>query len=274
MVRKQPSVVALRALLAKSGNQCAYPGCFAELVTADNLFVGELCHVAAAQPGGPRYDATSTDEERRAYSNLLFLCHPHHRRVDSDVSRFPSEWLRNIKASHESQFLRNPYTVDASVIFQVEREIQLYWQSIRERRASHPIADLAVRLDVDADGIAVFARLTDSITRVADVLDALARSDDELPSELRAFLERIGYESQSLDTIPYYDNPFDIRNWETHNIGARNVLRDLRATALYAELHYLIDRVKLGPDDIAAGNRLAQVQDAVTQVAASWGYAD
>src|SRR5699024_11234348 len=53
-------------LFAKSGNVCAFPGCTHELVTARNLFVGQICHIEAANPGGQRYNPNSTDEERRS----------------------------------------------------------------------------------------------------------------------------------------------------------------------------------------------------------------
>jgi hypothetical protein len=274
MARRQPSSATLRALLAKSGNQCAYPGCVAELVTADNLYVGELCHIEAAEPGGPRYNANSTNEDRRAYANLILFCHAHHRRVDSDPSRFTPEWLREIKASHETGFLRNPFKVDESVIYQMERDIEEYWNDVLQRRDRHPIAALAVRLDIDADGLTVFKHLAEYIERLAAILDHLSSSDDQLPSELRAFLQRIGYDVGALDTVPYYENPFDIRNWETHNIGARNVLRDLRATALHAELLYLVEHVKLHPNNLLAKNRLADVKEEIAQIASSWGYAD
>ena len=37
-------------------------------------------------------------------------------------------------------------------------------------------------------------------------------------------------------TEQYYDNPFENRNWERHNLGSPNVLLDLRTLQLYAEL--------------------------------------
>lgn len=236
--------------MAKSGNQCAFPGCMAELVTYDNLFVGEICHIEAAEPGGPRFNPAASDEERRDYDNLLLLCHPHHRRVDSDTAQYTAERLREIKASHDGRFIRNPFKVDEAVVYQMERDLQLYWQEVLRRRNSHPIADLAVRLDVEADGLAVFGRLSETINLLSDISDHLSGSDDQLPTEFRAFLERIGYDVERLEQVPYYKNPFEIRNWETHNIRAKNVLRDLRATALHAELLYLVEYAKLHPNNL------------------------
>jgi len=63
MARLQPTLATIKALFAKSGNQCAFPGCNHVLVTDKNLFVGELCHIEAAAPGGPRYNDKMSDKE-------------------------------------------------------------------------------------------------------------------------------------------------------------------------------------------------------------------
>jgi hypothetical protein len=84
----------LLALFAKSGNVCAFPGCTHELVTPRNLFVGQICHIEAANPGGQRFNPLSTDEDRRAFGNLLLLCYKHHRETD-DVVLFDAQRLRD-----------------------------------------------------------------------------------------------------------------------------------------------------------------------------------
>lgn len=63
MAKKSIKTTVLKALLAKSGNVCAFPGCQQELVTKKNLFVGELCHIEAVSSGGPRHNPASTDNQ-------------------------------------------------------------------------------------------------------------------------------------------------------------------------------------------------------------------
>ena len=55
MSREAPPSSTIRALFAKSGNVCAFPECTHELVTKDNLYVAEVCHIEAANPRGARY---------------------------------------------------------------------------------------------------------------------------------------------------------------------------------------------------------------------------
>jgi hypothetical protein len=63
----------IKKLYALSGNKCANPDCQRELVK-DGTQLGEIAHICAASPNGPRYDASMTDDERRDYANLILLC--------------------------------------------------------------------------------------------------------------------------------------------------------------------------------------------------------
>jgi hypothetical protein len=96
-VRKE----VLRDLAIRSKNKCAFPGCDQPLLTADGTYIAELCHIEAAEPGGQRYNPNQSDEDRRSFSNLLFLCHKHHKQTD-DVAAFTAERLRDLKRSHEA----------------------------------------------------------------------------------------------------------------------------------------------------------------------------
>ena len=274
MARKSPKPNTLRALFAKSGNVCAFPGCNQELVTNDNLYVGEVCHIEAAEPKGPRFNSESDDDERRSFENLLLMCHAHHRRVDTDLATYSVDRLRQMKADHESAASRDAFHVDASVIFQVEQEMDSYWSAVAERQRKHPVPDLAVEVDPTAGGTAIFAALREQVERVGELFDHYRLSDEALPSELRAFVERLGYDVGPLETVPYYDNPFEQRNWELHNLGSRNVLTDMTASLLQAELLYLSEWVKLHTSDELSRLRMRKVKEELADIAGSGGYAD
>ncbi|WP_415282467.1 HNH endonuclease [Candidatus Nitrososphaera sp. FF02] len=47
---------------------------------------GEICHIEAAESGGPRYNSKQTDEDRRHYDNLILLCRNHHKATDDEVT--------------------------------------------------------------------------------------------------------------------------------------------------------------------------------------------
>ena len=93
--------LVLRDLGIRSKNKCAFPGCDHPILTETGEYIAELCHIEAAEPGGERYNPEQSDEERRAYDNLLFLCHGHHV-ATNDVDSYPVARMRELKAKHES----------------------------------------------------------------------------------------------------------------------------------------------------------------------------
>lgn len=101
--RLQPKSHVLRELYLKSGNQCAFPGCYNPIVDAQGNFVGEVCHIEAAMPGGERYNPNMSDEDRRSYDNLMLMCHTHHV-VTDDVDEYTVDVLKKIKREHEEKF--------------------------------------------------------------------------------------------------------------------------------------------------------------------------
>ena len=61
---------------------------------------GVAAHICAASPGGPRFDATQTEDERRSLDNAIWLCHSCSDLVDKDEQAFPKEVLRKWKCLH------------------------------------------------------------------------------------------------------------------------------------------------------------------------------
>ena len=101
MTRLKPLTNDLRDLAIRSKNKCAFPGCEDAILTTQGIYIAELCHIEAAEPGGQRYNVSQSAEDRRAYANLLFMCHAHHKETD-DESLFPVARLKKIKLDHEA----------------------------------------------------------------------------------------------------------------------------------------------------------------------------
>lgn len=100
------SPATIRALTTLSGNVCAFPGCVAPLYdTAHGAWVGQICHIRAKSPGGPRYDPNQNDLDRDSFHNLILLCSPHHKVIDdpSQLAKFTVEVLTQYKQEHESK---------------------------------------------------------------------------------------------------------------------------------------------------------------------------
>lgn len=101
--RLAPTPDTLREIFLKSGNLCAYPDCSALMMDASGVFIGQLCHIEAAEEGGQRFNPNMTNDERRAPANLMLMCYPHHKITDN-VEEYPVARMRQIKADHEARF--------------------------------------------------------------------------------------------------------------------------------------------------------------------------
>jgi hypothetical protein len=71
-------------------------------MTADGVLVGEIAHIEGALPDSARFREEMSNEDRRAFSNLLLLCGTHHTVVDTDLGKWTTDKLKELKAAHEA----------------------------------------------------------------------------------------------------------------------------------------------------------------------------
>lgn len=98
------SLKTRKALWAKSGNRCLL--CRIELVQepyeiADNLVIGEECHIISSKNKGPR-GSVPFNGNFDHYDNLLLLCANDHKRIDELTDIYTAEKLRLLKTVHEN----------------------------------------------------------------------------------------------------------------------------------------------------------------------------
>lgn len=97
----------LRLLAQRAGYICAYPDCRQLTVGPSDdrksglTMVGVGAHITAASPGGPRYDASLTAEERVSEANGIWMCQLHAKQIDDNAGRHSAGDLRRWKAQHE-----------------------------------------------------------------------------------------------------------------------------------------------------------------------------
>lgn len=95
-------------LAKRAGFRCSFSGCRGYTVGPSNespsavVCVGIAAHIAAAAPGGRRFDASMSGAERSSIENGLWLCATHATLIDRDDSRYTAAALRQMKASHEA----------------------------------------------------------------------------------------------------------------------------------------------------------------------------
>lgn len=92
-----------KLLWGRAGGRCSKPGCATDLTkeveVGDDYVIGEMAHVIARSPDGPRGRRQSGDD---TYQNLILLCPNHHREIDKAPSgMFSADALHEWKRSHE-----------------------------------------------------------------------------------------------------------------------------------------------------------------------------
>lgn len=272
MARSSPSTAVLRALFARSGNRCAFPGCSAVLVNEKNLFVAEVCHIEAAEPGGERYNPDKSDDQRRDYGNLLILCHPHHVETN-DAAEFPVERLREFKVQHEVAFGQKPYKIDESLLYKISFEMDAYWSNIDTlHKTQHIVPELSVPVDVRAS----YRQLADEVESLLDTLSTwswiVAESDRRRYDDLAKRLDEIGVGTSALgDDLA---QRFSRGNWQLVNLALPNHVTRLRALLVQMELQYLEAYMKLNPTDAHARLRLEDRKIQFERIATTHGLAD
>jgi iron-sulfur cluster repair protein YtfE (RIC family) len=98
----------ITALALLSQGTCYWPDplCFVPAtvpVKGHPVFNLEIAHIRAARPNGPRYVPNMTNDQRRAFANLIFLCTPHHLFVDKIRPQdYPIEVLEKWKRDRET----------------------------------------------------------------------------------------------------------------------------------------------------------------------------
>ena len=110
--RKKIPPKTRRVLDIRSLNQCAYPDCTNTLVEpgigrSEPTVTGDVCHIHAVSPGGPRWKEGLTKKELNSPANLIFLCKHHHGIVDGQHEYYTAEMLWKWKREHEARETRN-----------------------------------------------------------------------------------------------------------------------------------------------------------------------
>jgi len=260
MARLSPNTECIRGLFARSGNQCAFPGCTHELINKKNKFVGQVCHIEAAMPGGERYNPQQSDEDRRDYKNLLILCYAHHIETD-EISEYTVDVLNEMKNKHEAMFLKTDFKIDEAELNILIHDMEKYWSKIeRLNSIEHTMLDLAFDIDANASFLDIMQDVNSTVDKIEKLLARLQDSDNRLVDDINIFLEKNGVDNSFFISFPPSRTPFMYRNWETHNLGAANFMKRLRIDLVHIKIKFLEEYLKTHNDDLVARSRLEEVK--------------
>ena len=106
MPRDDFSARVVRSLRDRVAHKCSSPDCRvptigpgSEALAVANI--GKAAHIAAAAPGGPRYLAGMTAEERSSINNAIWLCSNCATKIDVDAGTYSIAFLQKWKRSAE-----------------------------------------------------------------------------------------------------------------------------------------------------------------------------
>ena len=100
---KTKDVIARRVGFHCSHPDCGKWTCGPNADPAKYTGAGVAAHITAAAPGGPRYDASLTSEQRRSASNGIWMCYPCSQLIDNDHPNYPVGLIRQWKSDAEEK---------------------------------------------------------------------------------------------------------------------------------------------------------------------------
>lgn len=208
-----------KVVISRSGNQCAYPNCGLELTIDSEATndrpkaTGKVAHIAAASPGGPRYDVDMTAEQRGSANNLIYLCGPHHDAVDSQLEKHTKDFLLEAKNTHEKGVARAIRSALGVVTYE---ELSIVCAVIAAAPA--PPSNLGVeralplnaKIALNGLGELSRQRITDGLSQANRVHDFIAFQNTLVPSFGRQLAARFksdyyGAQARGLQTDEIFD---------------------------------------------------------------------
>lgn len=96
-------------LAGRVGWRCSFPGCpqttAGPASESPDKWIknGIAAHITAAAPGGARYDASMSPEERSDISNAIWLCPTHGSLIDKEQTGYKTDEIKSWKISAETR---------------------------------------------------------------------------------------------------------------------------------------------------------------------------
>ncbi|WP_258104938.1 hypothetical protein [Marinoscillum sp. MHG1-6] len=165
----------IKNLLARSGNQCAFPECDHPLFNDSNLFVAQLCHIEALSPNAPRYNPDANDEEVNSFENLLFMCYRHHKETD-DVEKYTVSKLKQIKEDHENRFKEHEFSINGEAIQVIIQDMNEFWANVEHiNNYEHVAKDFKIDISSSKDETMLIKEIRQQLSNFYDIVGLLSK---------------------------------------------------------------------------------------------------
>lgn len=117
----------------RSAYRCSFKTCRKLLEISDGIdlepsLVGEIAHIVAEKPDGPRGESELSIPERNSYSNLMLVCFEHHKLIDDNPAKYSCDDLVEMKTAHETWVSNSLGSIDR----EKQRDDEIYASIIEE----------------------------------------------------------------------------------------------------------------------------------------------
>ncbi len=107
--------------------------------------------------------------------------------------------------------------------------------------------------------------LTDNINAIRMYLKEFHSSDEKCLEDLYDIFNRLNLPVERIDEIPYYNNPFINRNWESHNLGVNNTNSLINYSLLQLKINIYKLLLEKEPDNISLQSKLKSARKELEQ---------
>lgn len=253
-------------LWGRAANRCAFPDCRRELVMDaiepdDESLVGEVCHIVAREPFGPRGNSSLSPEQRDKYNNLILLYRVHHKLVDDQPNTYTVQRLVEMKAVHEKWVRESLQEFDP----EKQRDDELYAAYIEEwvKRAdldnwlawsSNVLASGQLRMSTARDKELeelrtwLFSRIwSNRYPELEAAFENFRRVLQDFQETFREHAKKVGVEGEALWTEKFYQiDDWDPPRYEqlARQFGFHVALVEDLMLELTRAANYICDRVR------------------------------
>jgi hypothetical protein len=137
------------ALAKRVAFKCSNPKCGRETsgpqAERKVINIGVAAHISGASPGGPRYDASLSPEERTSIANGIWLCQNCAKLVDNDTERYTvvvlEAWKKAAEqAAHQAlERVNKPGIGRQEAFSKIERLMPALIEEMRKDLAKDPV---------------------------------------------------------------------------------------------------------------------------------------
>lgn len=232
-----------RALLARSGNRCAFTGCTKPLVNAKNVYEAQLCHIESVSHKKQRYNPKLTKEEVNGYNNLMFMCLKHHNETNDEII-FPTDVMRKMKYDHESKYVESPFHFDLSHLFIIQKESEDYWLEVEKaNNDEHIFPELRMEINTNSEYEELNIDITKTVNSIEELIDMIDEKDKN-------------------------------NNWEVFNLGFPNHINKIKILLDQMRIKYFEAHIKSNPSDMESKSKLDTLRKEFLETARNIGHID